>query len=120
MSNYEPYTVTPATMPQPAFLQPIMYGSYILLQPQIISIPAVYAKNIGNSVIMPGTGNLYIYIVYLPDNVSAFVSINGISVPLSAGLNKIPIPYGVTVGPIVLINNNTAETFVALWAFLAS
>ncbi len=123
MSYYESYLtppkVEPTTTTPGSLYQGTISGSYILLQPQIITIRPISIKSVGATTTMPGTGNLYVYIVHLQPNVSVYVSINGVNIPLSAGSNKIPLPGGVEVGPILLVNNNDEETIIMLWAFLA-
>ncbi len=115
----EPPTIVPTTTAQGSLFRGTIVGSYILVDPQTIIIPPKSSKTLGTKTIMSGTGNLYVYVVYLNPGNLAFVKINDIDVPLNAGVNKIPLPAGINVGPIRLVNDNTEETLIALWAFLA-
>ncbi len=119
MSYYGSYYTTNYTEPQELLYQDTINGSFILLEPQTIIMPPVSVKNVGARTIMPGTGKLYVYIACLPSYVSVYVNVNGISVPLKAGSNEIPMPGNVEIGPITIISNNGEEVSVSLWAFLA-
>ncbi len=98
--------------------QPVLIGSYTLLSPQSVSVAASSSATVGNTMTVHGAGILYVYIASLPSGVTASISINGISVPLVAGYNNIPLPAGVTVGPITLLNCNSSAVSVSLWAFI--
>lgn len=119
MSYYTTPCTTTTTYALGSIVQGTISGSYVLLEPQTITMPPISVKNVGTRIAMPGTGKLYVYIVYLPANVTVFVNVNGIDVPLKAGSNEVPVPGNVKVGPITIINNNEGEVSISMWAFLA-
>ncbi|AHA92036.1 hypothetical protein [Los Azufres archaeal virus 1] len=98
--------------------QPVLMGSYTLVTPQSVSVAASSSATVGSTTTVYGAGMLYVYIASLPSGVTASISIGGISTPLVAGLNQIPLPAGTTVGQITLSNSNSSAASVALWAFI--